>query len=83
MDIISATRRLNIIKNFVLLGGGDEIPAQAEKLRHFSSTLNLSEILDALDEGKLKILWRGSSNFVTTNRRVLRFQISGRKLLLV
>jgi hypothetical protein len=73
MDIVSVTRRLNLIKNFALLGEHDEIPAQVDKLRPFSDTHNLSEILDALSESRFEESLEKIEQFCADKQAVVAF----------
>lgn len=53
-DTEAARRRLEMIRNLVLLGEQDDIPAHLRKLRPVAEALQLSRIISALDNGEYK-----------------------------
>ena len=53
-DADAARRRLEMIRNLVLLGEQDEVPVQLRKLRPVAQELQLSKIISALDNGEYK-----------------------------
>ena len=53
-DTDVARRRLEMIRNLVLLGEQDDIPAHVRRLRPVAEALQLSRIISALDNGEFK-----------------------------
>lgn len=54
-DSEAARRRLEMVRNLVLLGEQDDIPAHVRKLRPVAEALQLSRIISALDNGEFKV----------------------------
>ena len=50
-----ARRRLELIRNLVLLGEQEDIPDHVRKLRPIAETLQISQIITALDRGEFKV----------------------------
>ena len=53
-DADAARRRLEMIRNLVLLGEQDDVVNQLRKLRPVAETLDLVQIIEALDKGEYK-----------------------------
>lgn len=53
-DTEATRRRLEMIRNLVLLGEQDDIPAHLRKLRPVAEALQISRIISALDNGEYK-----------------------------
>lgn len=54
-DADSARRRLEMIRNLVLLGEQDDIPAHVRKLRPVAEILQISRIVTSLDKGEYRL----------------------------
>lgn len=54
-DADAARRRLEMIRNLILLGEQEDVPAHLRKLRPVAEALKLTRIIAALDNGEYKI----------------------------
>jgi hypothetical protein len=54
-DTDAARRRLEMIRNLILLGEQDDVPIQLRKLRPVANALQLFRIIAALDNGEYKV----------------------------
>jgi len=55
VDVDAARRRLEMIRNLVLLGEQDDVATQLSKLRPVAKALKLAPIIAALDNGEYKL----------------------------